>query len=254
MGTVYAAVDSFLQRPVAVKLLREDFVGGRGWEERFRSEAQLAAGLTHPNVVTVHDFGVTASGRAFFVMELLNGLTLRDVLQRSGRLPTPRLLTILQNVAAAVDVAHQRGMIHRDLKPENIMLSERDAVETVKVLDFGLAKALEPRPGGAITEVGLVAGTPQYMAPEHRRGAEPSTDWDLWALSVISFEMMTGVLPFAEAPGFTPGVDDPRRTDLSDVLRAVFARALAINPLDRPTSAKEFADELERAIASEVER
>jgi eukaryotic-like serine/threonine-protein kinase len=251
-GESDAALDNALQRPVAVKLLREDFVGGRGWEERFRSEAQLAAGLTHPNVVTVHDFAVTASGRAFFVMELLQGVTLRDLLQRQGRLTTPHVLAILHQVAAAVDAAHQRGMIHRDLKPENIMLSESEAVATAKVLDFGLAKLLERRPGDALTQAGLVAGTPQYMAPERWRGADPSHDWDLWALSVMTFEMMTGVLPFAGGPGLTPGVDESPRTGLSDALRRVFARALANDPLDRPTSAREFVDELERGLANEV--
>jgi tRNA A-37 threonylcarbamoyl transferase component Bud32 len=254
MGTVYAALDNALERPVAVKLLREDFVGGRASEERFRSEAQLAAGLTHPNVVTVHDFGVTDAGRAFFVMELLEGLTLRDDLQREGRLTTPRLLSILEHVAAAVDAAHQRGMIHRDLKPENIVLCERDSIETAKILDFGLAKPLEVRAGGALTEVGLVAGTPQYMAPEHRRGADPSPDWDLWALAVMAFEMMTGRLPFSGDPGLTSGFDHPQCADLPDALRQVFARALAMDPLNRPTSAREFVDELERALGAEALR
>ena len=254
MGTVYAALDAALQRSVAVKVLREDFVGGRASEQRFRSEAQLAAGLTHPNVVTVHDFGVTSSGRAFFVMELLEGVTLRDELQRVSRLTSPHLLSILRDVAAAVDAAHERQMLHRDLKPENIFLCERNGVKAAKVLDFGLAKLLEQRPEGALTAVGLVAGTPEYMAPEHWRGADPSRDWDLWALAVMAFEMMTGRLPFAADPGLPPRFETLPITDLPPALRQLFARALAVDPLGRPTGAREFVDELDRAVACETPR
>jgi serine/threonine-protein kinase len=250
MGTVYAALDMALQRPVAVKLLREDFVGGPGSEERFRSEARLAAGLTHPNVVTVHDFGMTASGRAFFVMERLEGVTLREELRRAGPLAPPRLVSILRDVAAAVDEAHQRQLIHRDLKPENIFLCR--SVNVAKVLDFGLARALERRPGAVLTAVGLVAGTPQYMAPEHWRGGDPSPDWDLWALAVMAFEMTTGRLPFAGTPGMPPRFDAPLTDDLPAALQQLFTRALATDPLDRPTSAREFVDALDRALACET--
>jgi tRNA A-37 threonylcarbamoyl transferase component Bud32 len=256
MGTVYAAFDTALERQVAVKLLRDDLVGGPGAAERFQSEARFAAGLTHPNVVTVHDIGATTSGRAFFVMELLAGRTLREELQH-GRLTPPRVLRIMRGVSAAVEAAHQRQMIHRDLKPENIFLCHipgtatpginNDPVEIPKVLDFGLAKALEASGGVALTQPGLVAGTPQYMAPEHLRGDEPSSDWDLWALAVIAFEMITGVLPFAGAPGAPPRLDG-----LPAGLHELFSHALAVDPLHRPTSAQEFFDDLDRLLVSDA--
>lgn len=268
MGTVYAALDTALQREVAAKLLRDDLVSGARAAERFQSEARLAAALTHPNVVTVHDIGVTAAGRAFFVMELLEGVTLREELQRVGRLSPARVLHIMRGVSAAVDAAHQREMIHRDLKPENIFLchiqggaitgSSSDSADVAKVLDFGLAKALDRSGGVALTEVGLVPGTPQYMAPEHLRGDEPSPDWDLWALAVMAFEMITGALPFAELPGVrgvapalrAQAVALPRVDSLAAALRPFFARALAPDPIDRPTSAQELFDELHRVLAA----
>ena len=142
MGTVYAADDTALGRLVAVKLLRED-LGDPSAAERFRAEAQIAASLAHPNVVTVYDTGITTAGRPFFVMELLEGLTLAEDLRRTGPLAPGRALHLLKGVGAAVKAAHARQMIHRDLKPENIFLCRTDAGEIPKVLDFGLAKALE---------------------------------------------------------------------------------------------------------------
>jgi eukaryotic-like serine/threonine-protein kinase len=242
MGTVYAARDTALERHVAAKLLREDLVGP-GEAERFQGEARLGAALAHPNVVTVHDIGVTASGRAFFIMELLEGVTLREELRRKGQLAPARVLHIVHGICAAVDAAHRRQMIHRDLKPENVFLCRNDAVEIPKVLDFGLAKALEVSGGIALTVPGLVAGTPQYMAPEHLSGEEPSPDWDLWAVGVMTFEMITGVLPFTGGPGKLRHIDD-----LPPGLQQLFSRTLSTNPIDRPTSAQEFSDALDHEL------
>jgi tRNA A-37 threonylcarbamoyl transferase component Bud32 len=234
MGTVYAAVDTALERRVAAKVLREDLVEGRIAAQRFQSEAQLVAGLAHPNVVTVHDIGM-AGGRAFFIMELLEGETLRAELLRAGSLDPARALSVMRGICAAVEAAHQRQMIHRDLKPENIFLC---ANSVPKVLDFGLAKALERTGGPLLTEAGTVAGTRPYMAPEHLRGDEPSPDWDLWALAVIALEMVTGDL------AVTPdGV-----ANLAPAQRQFFARALAPDPLDRPTSAMQLLEQFDRAL------
>src|SRR5204862_47509 len=134
--------------------------------ERFESEARLAAALVHPNVVTVHDIGVTGAGRPFFIMELLEGVTLRDELRREKRLAPARALHILRGVSAAVDAAHRRQMIHRDLKPENVFLCRGATSEVPRVLDFGLAKSLEAGGRSVQTRTGLVAGTPPHMAPE----------------------------------------------------------------------------------------
>jgi eukaryotic-like serine/threonine-protein kinase len=243
MGTVYAAYDIALERKVAAKLLREDLVDGPSAAARFQSEARLAAALAHPNVVIVYDIGVTPSGRAFFVMELLEGITLREELQRNGRMQPARGLHLLSGICAAVAAAHERQLIHRDLKPDNIILSHQHSREVPKVLDFGLAKALEASGGGTQTKAGLVAGTPQYMAPEHLRGGEPSPDWDLWALSVIAFEMMTGAPPTVSGFGSVQLI-----RALPVEVRQFFERAFSINPIDRPTSADEFLKELERVL------
>jgi serine/threonine-protein kinase len=243
MGAVYAAEDTALGRRVAVKLLRED-LGDPSAAERFRAEAQIAAGLSHPNIVTVYDTGVTTSGRPFFVMELLEGLTLAEELRRTGRLAPARALYLLKGVGAAVRAAHARQMIHRDLKPENIFLCRTDAGEVPKVLDFGLAKALEATGLPALTRPGLVAGTPRYMAPEHLRGREASPDWDLWALAAIALEMLSGSDALDGPPGAAHQFDH-----LSPGLRRVFSLALSPDPLDRPTSVDELLDALERALA-----
>jgi tRNA A-37 threonylcarbamoyl transferase component Bud32 len=234
MGTVYAAVDTALGRRVAVKLLREDLVEGRTAAQRFQSEARLAAGLTHPNVVTVHDIGM-AGGRAFFIMELLEGETLRAALLRAGSLEPARALSVMRAICAAVEAAHGHQMIHRDLKPENIFLC---ASGVPKVLDFGLAKALESPGSALLTEIGTVAGTRPYMAPEHLRGEDASPDWDLWALGVIALEMVTGDLT----------VTPERLVGLPAAQRQFFTRALAPDPLDRPTSATQLLEQFDRAL------
>ena len=246
MGAVYAAFDRALNREVAVKVLRDDLImPGAG--ERFQAEARLAAALAHRNVVSVHDIGVTAAGRAFFVMELLNGVTLRDELRRAGRLPPARVLQIARDVGAGVEAAHRRQMIHRDLKPENVVLCRDEGPEVAKVLDFGLAKALEASGETAtmFSTPGMVAGTPPYMAPEHLSGGEPSSDWDLWAIAVMTFEMITGALPVSASgrPRTLEGLQ-------TDGLRELFSRALSLNPIDRPATVTEFLDDLARELGA----
>jgi serine/threonine-protein kinase len=246
MGAVYAAFDRALNREVAVKVLRDDLImPGAG--ERFQAEARLAAALAHRNVVSVHDIGVTAAGRAFFVMELLNGVTLRDELRRVGRLPAARVLQIARDVGSGVDAAHRRQMIHRDLKPENVVLCRVDGIEVAKVLDFGLAKAVEAsgETPTRFTTPGMIAGTPPYMAPEHLSGGDPSSDWDLWAIAVMAFEMITGALP-ATSSGRTLNLEGLP----TDGLRGFFSRALSRNPIDRPATVAEFLDELARELGA----
>ena len=246
MGAVYAAFDRALNREVAVKVLRDDLImPGAG--ERFQAEARLAAALAHRNVVSVHDIGVTDAGRAFFVMELLHGVTLRDELRGAGRLPPARVLQIARDVGSGVEAAHRRQMIHRDLKPENVVLCRDEGMEVAKVLDFGLAKALEASGETAtmFSTPGMVAGTPPYMAPEHLSGGEPSSDWDLWAIAVMAFEMITGALP-TSSPGSPVNLEGLP----TDGLRAFFTRALSLNPIDRPATVTEFLDELARELGA----
>lgn len=259
MGTVYAATDTALERPVAVKVIREDLVGSAEAAERFRREARAAASFTHPNVVTVHDFGVAADTRAFLVMELLEGRTLRQELQRQKRLSAARTLDILRGVAAAVEAAHSRQLIHRDLKPENIFLVRSETGEVPKVLDFGVAKFL-PSAGDSTldTGTGLLVGTLHYMAPEQVRGEPVDLSWDLWALAVIAYELLTGARPFA-GPGsaeWQGALLAGRFTPLAQHLpeapprwQEFFARALAPERARRSDSARRFLADLEAALA-----
>lgn len=265
MGTVYEAVDTALERRVAAKMVREDLVGNADLAERFRREALAAAAVTHPNIVTIYDFGVVLGTRAFLVMELLGGLTLRETLHREKRIPPLRALDILRGVCAAVDAAHRLQLIHRDLKPENIFLVRAEPAEIPKVMDFGLAKFLHPVAVSqsaptrltAGTTPGIFVGTLKYMSPEQLRGEQACPAWDLWALAVTAYEMLTGAYPFADASGadwyravYTGGFT-PIQAHIADAppgWQILFERALSSNPDQRPKSGREFATGLERTM------
>ncbi len=262
MGTVYEAADTALERRVAVKVIRDDLVGSAEAAERFRTEARAAASFAHPNVVTIHDFGVAAGTRAFLVMELLQGTTLREELRRGKRLTPTRTVAILRGVCAAVDAAHRRQLVHRDLKPENIFLARRDAdpEETPKVLDFGIAKFLPSatQQPTADTGTGALVGTWQYMSPEQIRGEAAAPAWDLWALAVVAYEMLTGAHPFAGSAAaqvhsaVLAGRFTAVAAHLSDAppgWQGFFERTLAPEPQRRPGSAPVLLSELERALA-----
>jgi len=197
MGKVYRATDVSLNREAAVKMIRDEFFADRKAIEKFRQESQLTGSLAHPNVVTVYDFGVEAGQRVFLVMELLEGITLRDELRTKRRLDAARTLELFEGICAGVGAAHARGLIHRDLKPENIFLSQKDVSEVVKITDFGIAKTL-PQTANETrdTITGMVVGTMKYMSPEQLRGRSASPRWDLWALAVIAYEALCGRAPF----------------------------------------------------------
>jgi tRNA A-37 threonylcarbamoyl transferase component Bud32 len=261
MSRLYSAMDLALQRDVAVKVLREQWLTTPDSEARFRREARLAAALSHPNIITIFDFGVSAK-TAFLVMELLRGRTLRDELRAHQRLALPEVLGIVRTVALAVDAAHARGLIHRDLKPENVFLAGSATRGTIKVLDFGLAKSL-----GADEEFStgpVMMGTPHYMAPEQLRGEPPQPSWDLWALGVITYELLSGSPPFLapasvpagaeSASGYRPmpGLGPLAAPALSgelEVLNPFFASALAIDAAGRPGTAAAFVSAFESAAA-----
>ena len=196
---VYQARDTELERHVAVKLIRPDLTASAAAAARFKQEAKAAASFTHPNVVTVYDYGVAEGQRAYLVMELLRGVTLRQELNKNGRLPVPRATEVLRGVCSAVDAAHRQRLLHRDLKPENIFLANSGAVESAKILDFGVVKAMAPADSTLTvgqTGPGVLVGTLKYMSPEQLRGEEPSEKWDLWALAVVAYEMLAGAHPF----------------------------------------------------------
>jgi eukaryotic-like serine/threonine-protein kinase len=246
MGTVYEAVDEVLERTVAVKLIRHDVMAAMSLAARFRQEARAAAGFAHPNVVRIYDFGVDRDRRPFLVMELLEGDTLRERLA-SGALAAPDVLQVLRGVCAALSAAHTRGLVHRDLKPENIFLQRNPNGLVPKVLDFGLAKAFEA--GGPLhstaagSTAGLLVGTLEYMAPEQVAGDDVSPGWDLWALAVIAYEMLTGVHPFRRAvvPGdeatAAAATDAP---GLSGAMSDFFRTALSTERALRPREPLEF--------------
>jgi serine/threonine-protein kinase len=264
MGTVYEAVDAALERRVAIKVIRDDWVGSVDAAQRFRREARAAAGFAHPNVVTVYDYGVEADTRGFLVMELLAGHSLRDEIPPHRNLDPDRALWIMRGVCAAVEAAHRRQLIHRDLKPENIFIAsgEHGTGEVVKVLDFGIAKFLgsvndASERETAATHSGVLVGTLAYMSPEQLLGRSPDVQWDLWSLAVVAYENLTGALPFgATSPSewrsailsghFTPL--DHHLTNPPPRWTAFFTSSFDANAAKRPGSATEFFRRLEDAL------
>src|SRR5437879_1602603 len=206
MGTVYRATHLLIDRPVALKVLSQRFVGDQTAQQRFRREARAAGRMQHPNAVTVTDFGATEDGYLYIVMELLEGRTLRDLLAHEAPLDPARAVSIILQTASAVGAAHDAGLIHRDLKPANIFIVQRSNIPVmVKVLDFGVAKFMVEEQDddyNTLTQVGAIIGTPRYMSPEQCSGAASLTPAsDVYSLGIILYEMLTGVVPFnAETP------------------------------------------------------
>jgi serine/threonine-protein kinase len=189
MGVVYRAVDPSLNRPVALKLLAAHLGSDPNALTRFHREAALVAGLKHPHIAIVYEFGEHL-GQPFIAFEWIEGQTLKDVLTLSGRLPFERASKLFDQLASALDYAHQRGVIHRDLKPANIMIGPQDHAT---IVDFGLGW-LEDAP--SITSTGLILGTPRYMAPEQIEGKVTDARADLYSLAVVMYETLAGPPPF----------------------------------------------------------
>lgn len=259
MGTVYAAVDTELERRVAVKLIREDLVGSAGTADRFRREARVAAGFSHPNVVVIHDFGIVAGTRAYLVMELLDGLTVRQRLSRQGRFAGPETLALLRGLCSALDAAHSRQLIHRDLKPENILVVRAADQDSAKVLDFGIAKFVSSETEALTGETapGVLIGTRGYMSPEQLRGGPAHPMWDLWALAVTVYEMLAGMHPFVGGPERreerAAGAAFPVEAFVSPAppgWQLFFDRTFAHDPQTRPQSAAAFLAAAEAALVA----
>lgn len=270
MGTVFRATHLLIDRPVAVKVLNPRLVTDEAARERLRREARAAGRLRHANAVAVTDFGQTDDETIYIVMELLEGVTLRDLLAaRDAPLAPEFAVEIMSQCAAAVAAAHEAGIIHRDLKPGNVFILERPHhTPIVKVLDFGIAKVAAPdgETGDleanntieivgnmTLTETGVMIGTPRYMSPEQCDGMRLTAAADVYSLGVILYEMLTGAPPFT---GPTPlsialkhSTEPPRslREIVADVpaeLEAVVLHALAKRPEERPPDAGEFRREL----------
>ena len=195
MATVYKAKDTLLNRFVAVKILRDEFTTDQEFIKRFEAEAQAAASITHPNIVSVYDVG-NQENLYYIVMELIQGKTLKEIiLEEGGPLPWKWSVNIAIQIASALEVAHKNNVIHRDIKPHNIIITE-DGV--AKVTDFGIAKAVS---NSTITAFGSTIGSVHYFSPEHARGGITDAKSDLYSLGVVMYEMLTGKLPFdADTP------------------------------------------------------
>jgi serine/threonine-protein kinase len=190
MALVYEAYDQMLERPVAIKLLRQDFSELQGFRDRFKQEAKSAANLTHPNIVTVHDFGIDPHG-IFIVMEFMVGKDLKFRIREKGFYSANEGIPLMIQACNALGYAHRAGIVHCDVKPQNMIVSDD---HRLKITDFGIARALSSINDDNKPEV--VWGSPQYLSPEQALGEQPSPASDVYSLGVVMYEMFTGKLPF----------------------------------------------------------
>jgi eukaryotic-like serine/threonine-protein kinase len=248
MARVFRGTDRVLGRTVAVKVLSPQFAGDDQFVSRFRREAQAAAGLNHPNIVSVYDTGDQGDVH-FIVMEYVEGRTLRDVIRSEGPLLPERATEIGQAVARALGSAHEAGLVHRDIKPGNIMLT-RDG--EVKVMDFGIARTST---GDTLTQTAAVLGTASYLSPEQAQGMSVDARSDIYSLGCVLYEMLAGRPPFTgESPvsiAYKHVREDPvppgrLNSDVPSSLDAVVMKCMAKNPANRYQTAEELREDLER--------
>jgi serine/threonine-protein kinase len=246
MADVWLAEDQELGRKVAIKILHERYANDVQFVERFRREATHAAGLSHPNVVAIHDRG-EAEGSYFIVMEYVEGRTLKELIVTRGMCPIPVAISYTRQVLAALRYAHRNGIVHRDIKPHNVLV---DNEGRVKVADFGIARAGSSQ----MTEAGSIIGTAQYLSPEQARGAPVDESSDLYSTGIVLYELLTGKVPFSgETPveiamkhlSQIPDAPSTIRHEIPRDLDLVVLRALAKEPADRYRSAKEMDRDLE---------
>jgi len=251
MAIVYVGTDTLLRRRVAIKVLRDQYASDDDFVKRFSYEAQAAAKLSHPNIVNIYDFG-QENNAYYIVMELVDGVTLADLLRDEHVLPEPVAIDYAIQVASGLAYAHRQGLLHRDVKPANILVTTDDVV---KLSDFGIARAVSEHTMG-VTQPGMVMGSVAYLSPEQAQNHELDERSDLYALGVVIYQMLTGTLPFT---GDTPVAValkhvaepappiDPRATGVSPALTAIVARLLRKRPDERFSSATELASALREA-------
>lgn len=249
MAVVYHARDLMLERPVAIKILRQDYSHNEGFRERFRLEARAAANLSHPNIVTVHDFGFDAE-RLYLVMEYVPGTDLKSILKERVRLPIPEAVNIIIQAASGIGYAHRAGLVHCDVKPHNMLVTPD---QQVKVTDFGIARAMASIMPDEKHDV--VWGSPLYFSPEQAAGGAPSPASDVYSLGVVLYELVTGRLPFnsadpaelarmhRDAPPVPPRKLNP---DIPLALEQIIMKVLAKEPSARYRT----ADQLGRVLSS----
>jgi CheY-like chemotaxis protein len=257
-GTVYRARHTDLDQAVAVKVLQVSAQGSPEALARFRREGVTAVRVKHPNAVTVFDFGITAGGVAYLVMELLSGYPLEDELKGGPRLPAARCARLLSPVCSALQAAHRAGVVHRDIKPANVFLHQAGGAEVPKVLDFGIAQIASQAVAKRVTLEGWIVGTPAYMAPERFTHMPVDGKADVYSVGVVLFQMLAGRLPFpvdqsepiavaARHATQPPPPLRPVRPDLPAALEALVMQALAKRPEERP-SAGDLAASLGAAL------
>lgn len=260
MAEVYSGTDIRLGRPVAVKVLRADLARDRSFLMRFEREAQAAAALNHPNIVSVYDTGedhvedgLTTTRVPWIVMEKVEGQTLRQIMGSGRRLTLERALDITSGILAALDYSHRHGIVHRDIKPANVMVTPSG---DVKVMDFGIARALADA-SATVTHTSAVLGTAQYLSPEQARGEIVDARSDLYSCAALLYELLTGRPPFTgDSPvaiAYQHVTEPPQPPSLFDgeitpEIDAIVLTALAKKPADRYASAAEMRGDVERAL------
>ena len=247
MAVVYRARDLTLERTVAVKVLREDYSADPTFRERFRQEARAVANLYHPNIITIHDFGLDA-GRLFIVMEMVPGTDLKSILQRRGRFGAEEAIALMVQACAGIGYAHRAGLVHCDIKPHNMLVTPD---HRLKVGDFGIALALASiQPD---EKVNIVWGSPQYFSPEQAAGGAPSPASDVYSLGVVMYEMLTGQLPFLATTAIelarmhreeSPLIPRQLNPDIPPSLEQILLKVLAKEPSARYRT----ADQLGRVL------
>ncbi len=250
MGEVYEAFDTSKERVVALKLLSPELSHDEVFRERFRRESFAAAALHEPHVIPIHDFG-EVDGRLYLDMRLVRGSDVRKILRMEGLFAAPRAVYIIEQVAAALDAAHHDGLIHRDVKPENVIVADGDFAY---LADFGIARNFAD---SKLTSTQATVGTCQYMAPERLEDGEVGPPADIYSLTCVLFEMLTGVTPFQGTSlgqlvrqhlSEPPPTASAFRPEIPPALDAVIKRGLAKNPADRFATAGEFAENARRAL------
>ena len=261
MAEVYEGTDRRLNRRVAIKVLRPDLARDPMFQERFRREAQSAAGLNHPNIVAIYDTGEDLIGDGanqvsvpYIVMEFVDGVTLRHMLNNGPRILPERALEVIAGVLAALDYAHRHGIVHRDIKPANIMINTNG---DAKVMDFGIARAMSDA-ATSVTATSAVMGTAQYLSPEQARGELVDARSDIYSSGCVLYELLTGVTPFhGDSPVAIAyqHVNEPPKppstldNSIPSSLDSITLGALAKSPSNRYQTAAEMRSDVERSIA-----
>jgi len=253
MAEIFQARDILLDRSVAIKVLFAEFAVDPAFVERFRREAQSAAGLNHPNIVGVYDWG-RVNNTYYIAMEFVDGHTLADIIRQNNNFTPVQVCDVISEVALALDSAHKNGVIHRDVKPGNILIS---TTGQVKVADFGIARALGAGIEQNLTQIGAVMGTATYFSPEQARGAATDQRSDIYSLGIVMYEMLAGTVPFsgenAVAIAYKQVHEDPipldqRNKSIPAGLIAIVAKCMAKSPDSRYSTAGEVQDDLRRFV------